>query len=242
MLELLTKEYCPYCKRTVNLRLMLTHYYDVELGNAWDHDLYSPDLQVYFIFMCVNCEKLMLYHWDEPLMDRLEVDAEEIFIEDVREGLLQEDDDLLLPYIVWPRHADGRNLSETVPPRVREAYSRALRVKSEPNSFAVQIRRALEVICIDRGEDGKNLKDDLNNLSKAGVFPPIVAEIANELRYIGNTGAHVKPQTVKAEHIQAIDDFFHIVVNYVYEAPARLNAYRRLLSPQLPELTSGEIN
>src|SRR5207244_1118645 len=125
-----------------------------------------------------------------------------------------------------------RSLPSSVPKNICRIYDRALKVRSKPNSFAVQIRRALEAICIDRGEPGKNLHDDLENLSKAGVFPPIVAEIAHELRNIGNTGAHVKTHDVEDTQVQALDDFFHLVVNYVYEAPARLESYRKLLRPQ----------
>ncbi len=124
-----------------------------------------------------------------------------------------------------------------VPPEVNRAYIRALKVKHEPNSFAVQIRRALEAICIDRGETGKNLNEDLKNLSQAGVFPPVVTEIAQELKNIGNTGAHVKLQTVKDDQVQVIDDFFHLVVKYVYDAPASLETYRRLLIPEIPGIT-----
>jgi len=131
--------------------------------------------------------------------------------------------------LLWPIK---RVLPSSVPANVRKIYDTALDVRAEPNSFAVQIRRALEAICIDRGEPGKNLRDDLEELSKAGVFPPIVAEIAHELRDIGNTGAHAKAQDVEDKQTQAIDDFFHLVVNYVYEAPARLEAHRRLLRPK----------
>jgi hypothetical protein len=129
----------------------------------------------------------------------------------------------------------------SVPEKVRKIYEEALRVKDEPNSFAVQIRRALEAICIDRGEQGKNLNDDLIRLSEAGVFPPIVAEIAQELRDVGNTGAHAKPRDVGDEQVQAIDDFFNLVATYVYEMPASLEAYRKRLAPEIHEITSEEI-
>ena len=137
---------------------------------------------------------------------------------------------------MWPKR--GHVLSDAVPPQVKEAYERALTVRAEPNSFAVQIRRALEAICIDRGERGDNLNEDLGKLATAGVFPPIVAEIARELRQIGNTGAHVKPRTVEQEQAEAIDDFFHDVVRYVYDAPANLKAYRGLLDFELPDFSS----
>ena len=48
-----------------------------------------------------------------------------------------------------------RPLSAHVPDKIKEAYQRAFKVRRDPNSFAVQIRRALEVICKDRGKSGK---------------------------------------------------------------------------------------
>ncbi len=134
----------------------------------------------------------------------------------------------------------SKRVSHYAPDQVREIYERASKVKSEPNSFAVQIRRALEAICIDKGESGRNLNDDLIRLSKAGVFPPIVVEIAHELRDIGNVGAHVKSEEVEAGQVQAIDGFFHLVITYAYVAPALLADYRERLRPGLPEIISED--
>lgn len=39
----------------------------------------------------------------------------------------------------------------------------------------------------------------------------------------------------------AIDDFFHMIVNYVYEAPAKLNAFRKLL-PELIQASDDTIH
>jgi len=77
-------------------------------------------------------------------------------------------------------------------------------------------------------------------LANDGVFPPVLADIAHELRGIGNVGAHPKDVDVLEEQVSAIDDFFHLVISYVYEAPARLEEYRRLYRPDLPEIVSED--
>ena len=132
----------------------------------------------------------------------------------------------------------GKALSHHVPEAIKVIYQKASRVSHEPDSFAVQIRRALEAICKDQGQPGKNLGDDLARLSKAGVFPPLVAEISQEIRVIGNAGAHVKSEAVEADQVLAIDGFFHTVIEYVYDAPALLKEYRERLRPDLPEIIS----
>lgn len=109
-----------------------------------------------------------------------------------------------------------------------------------PNSFAVQIRRALEAICVERGKLGRNLNQDLTELAKDGVFPPILADIAHELRRIGNAGAHSKDVAVLEEQVPAIDDFFHLQISYVYDARARLEQYRKHYTPDLPEVISED--
>jgi hypothetical protein len=54
-----------------------------------------------------------------------------------------------------------------VPEKIKSLYQRALKAKRiEPNSFAVQIRQALEAVCIDQDEPGRNLNADLLQLSK----------------------------------------------------------------------------
>src|SRR6185369_2635426 len=97
-----------------------------------------------------------------------------------------------------------RALSPRVPQTIQSIYHKALKVRHEPDSFAVKVRHALEAICKDQGERGR-LADALSNLSKKGLFPPIIAEIAKEIRIIGNTGAHGKSGGVEMEQVQAID-------------------------------------
>jgi len=222
----------------------LTHPYDQEFRNTWDGEKSGAlFLKAYFVFVCSNCEEVILYHWNETTMYHLVgEELESIFVEDVREELLEEESEFSLPYIVWPQSDDG-SLSDSVAESVRKLYRTAFELKNkEPHLFAVQIRRALEAICIDQGEPGANLDTDLKSLSDAGVFPPIVAEIADELRLIGNAGVHIKPRKPRniAEQVDVIDHFFHLVVNYVYEAPAKLRVYRKRLAPELPEIESEE--
>ncbi len=180
------------------------------------------------LFRCQRCNGTLLYSTETEFPGPFylnddtwsDVDPEEV-VE------LTAADFLRLSTLLWPTL--GRLLPSSVPKNVCQIYDRALKVRAEPNSFAVQIRRALEAICIDRGEPGRNLHDDLENLSKPGVFPPVVAEIAHALRDVENTGAHVKTHDVEDKQVQALDGFFHLVVNYVYEAPAKLESYRKLL-------------
>jgi len=60
-----------------------------------------------------------------------------------------EDKDFHLADLIWP---DPGVLHQAVPKAVAECYIEASRIKNlAPNAFAVQIRRALEALCDDRG-------------------------------------------------------------------------------------------
>ena len=132
-------------------------------------------------------------------------------------------------YLVWPERKK-RKLHESVPNTVGRFYLEALRVKDRsPSSFAVQIRRSLEAICKDRGVQGRNLDQQLKQLTSQGIIPSIIAEIADELRLLGNIGAHADDLRVTSEQVQAMDDFFHLVIEYVYIAPHKLKEFRNTL-------------
>lgn len=163
--------------------------------------------------------------------DELEV----IFDEDVREEVLQDEPDAGLPYIVWPDHGDS-GISDHAPDSVKKLYQAALELKDkDPNLFAVQIRRALENICREKGAGSGTLSQMLRELSGKGIFPPTIAEIANELRATGNKGAHADSVGVTREDAAAIDELFQLIIGYVYDAPAKLNAYRALISDLIQE-------
>ena len=98
-------------------------------------------------------------------------------------------------------------------------------------------------MCVERGLPGNNLDADLQRLSERGELPPLVAAIANEIKVIGNAGAHVKPRKprkVEFEEVQTINDFFHLVINYVYDAPTLLEQYEKRLRPKKPKIISED--
>ena len=46
------------------------------------------------------------------------------------------------------------------------------------------------------------------------------------LRLLGNIGAHAVEQSIKPIHVIVIDDFFHLIIEYVYVAPSKLKEFR----------------
>lgn len=123
------------------------------------------------------------------------------------------------------------SLDNSVPDDVSNIYNEAIRIKTiSPNSFAVQIRRALEAICIDRGVNKNNLAANLKILCERGEIPNALAEAGDILRLIGNLGAHAANTDVHPLQAMAIDDFFKAIVEYIYVSPAKITGFNELLN------------
>src|SRR5205823_1359429 len=121
-------------------------------------------------------------------------------------------------------------LHKSVPERVAKIYKEAARIKNlAPNAFAVQIRRALEALCEDRGAQKGVLQKQLKELAERGEIPTKLAELTDVLRLVGNIGAHASDEEVKPWQVYAMDEFFRTVIEYVYVAPGKLNEYKESL-------------
>jgi hypothetical protein len=149
-----------------------------------------------------------------------------------------DDDNFQLAELEYPK--DGR-LNISVPQTIREVYFEAARIKElAPNAFAVQVRRALEALCEDRAAKGRTLADKLKDLSARAEIPPVLAEMTDVLRLIGNIGAHGIGESVHPLQANAIDEFFKAVIEYVYVAPAKLRAFKERMESSRKSETNGD--
>lgn len=118
---------------------------------------------------------------------------------------------------------------ELIPAKLTEMYSQTWPLKkTNPIAFVAQIRRALEYICRDQGATGQNLAWKLQNLVQKGVFPGHIGDVTDLLRLIGNIGSHDSQVEVTVWDAESIDDFFRLLVEYVYVIPAKIEIVRQL--------------
>ena len=130
--------------------------------------------------------------------------------------------------LVWP--STGK-LHKSIPEKIRLIYSEAYRVQLvSPSSFAVQIRRALEAVCEDKGCDKSklDLAARLRLLEQNGHFPRLVGDVSHALRLLGNIGAHDPSKELSLEDTWRIDASFRAVLDYLYVLPARLIELREI--------------
>ena len=87
----------------------------------------------------------------------------------------------------------------------------------------------MEAICDDRKARAAPLGKRLKELAERGEIPPVLAEMSDVLRTVGNSAAHAL-QPVTQPMTWAIDEFFRRVVEYVYVAPSQLAKFKQELA------------
>ena len=194
--------YCPHCGNQAPQRLIHKQVY---MEKAWSVSDGSEDQHFWstFITVCETCGHVLLY--DNP-------------------GDQFEEKQFHVCDLVYPKSGQ---LHRSVPESIRVVYEEAHRIKAiAPNAFAVQIRRALEAIAEDRGAKKGNLQKRLEDLSEKGEMPPVLSDASDVLRTLGNIGAHGITESVHPLQAVAIDDFFRVIVEYVYVAPSKLAEFK----------------
>ena len=194
--------YCPHCGNKAPQRLIHTQRY---MERSWSVSTgeENQDRWSTFVAVCETCGHVLLY--GNP-------------------GDQFNDDEFHFADLDFPKSGQ---LHRSVPNTIRAVYEEAARIREiAPNAFAVQVRRALEVLCEDRNAKGRLLNDKLKDLSEKGEIPKVLSDITDVLRLIGNIGAHGIGQSVHPLQAYAIDDFFKAVIEYVYVAPAKLQDFK----------------
>ena len=98
----------------------------------------------------------------------------------------------------------------------------------------------MEALCEDRAAKGRSLAEKLKDLSAKAEIPPVLAEMTDVLRLIGNVGAHGIGESVHPLQASAIDEFFKAVIEYVYVAPAKLRAFKEKMKSSKKSKTKSD--
>jgi hypothetical protein len=203
--------YCSHCGNTAPQRVSYERRYlaDYTEENGeiipllWGHN---------FIAICGTCDRILLYadeeysHEDDPQYNIIKS-----FVKSKQ---------------VWPQSKIS-NL-HSLPKKILDIYEEALKIKLiSPNAFVVQIRKALEAICIDQGLLGREtLHQKIKKLTENGRLPQLLSEVTDIIKVIGNAGAHALGFPIYKSHVSVIDDFFKIVLEYLYITPSKLLKFK----------------
>lgn len=100
-----------------------------------------------------------------------------------------------------------------------------------PRGACVLLRLAVQKLCVDLGEPGKNLNEDIASLVKKGL-PDEVQQAMDTLRVIGNNAVHPGELDLSddAETASALFNLLNFVVDEMIAQPKR----RRSIFGKLP--------
>jgi hypothetical protein len=199
--------FCPHCGNVATQHLVYEQYFETygykQDGTRTESDIPSK----YFVAVCETCGEILIY---------------------LAEGYIPDAKEFVEAGLMWPPRPGF--LDKNVPKNVRECYEEASLVKHlSPNAFAVLLRRALEMIADEQGATRGTLYQRLKDLADQGKLPPLLIDMTDILRLLGNKAAHMAEDNVQPGHVDIIDDFFNTVVEYIYIAPGKLKALRNQL-------------
>jgi|SRR5271157_2891278 len=117
--------------------------------------------------------------------------------------------------LVHPRETPMEPASEDMPPVVAADYEEARRVfAASARSSAALLRLAVQKLCIELGQPGKNLNDDIGSLVKLGL-PDRAQKALDIVRVIGNNQVH--PGTIDVRDDSGIATTLFGLVNLIVE-------------------------
>jgi hypothetical protein len=131
--------------------------------------------------------------------------------------------------------------SENLPSPVMKVYEAALKVKPiDPSAFAVLAGRILEAACNHEKAQGRNLAQKLEYLAKSERIPTTLVKMAQQVRLLRNLAAHDAEDEVTEKDVPIILEFLEAILEYLYVAPAKIQAVQKRLTRITPPENAGK--
>jgi Domain of unknown function (DUF4145) len=101
------------------------------------------------------------------------------------------------------------------------------------DAAAVMARSAIQLALRYHEAVGNNLKQEIDDLAKKGLLPPVMKDWSHEVRELGNDSAHPAPQSAGTESKDAKDvvEFLSTLLTILYDLPHRIDQYRARKGP-----------
>lgn len=184
-------QFCPDCNSIVQTEIIFEYEYDIE-----HKDELQCEGTIIKLAKCLNCEK--------PILLR------EYFIE-IEGNCFPQSNVQLYPEIESDFVA---NAPLTIIKPYREAI-KCFRV-SAYEACVIMCRKGIEAICYDKGETKGNLIYKLKKLKDKGALEEAFYKWSNELREIGNLGAHSHDTEITIQDAKDTLEFFEALILYLY--------------------------
>ncbi len=138
----------------------------------------------------------------------------------------------LVDEMLYPFSGVAPRPNSQMPTPVLKLYEEAAAIfVRSPRSAAALLRLAIQVLCIELGEKGNNINQDIASLVKKGL-PEIVQQSLDVVRVTGNEAVH--PGQIDTDDPNVVGSLFeltNIVVEYMIAMPNRVSGLFGTLPP-----------
>lgn len=126
--------------------------------------------------------------------------------------------------LVYPAHLVGDEPNEDLSEDIKRDYREAQAiVETSPRGAAALLRLALQKLCVQLGEKGKNINDDVKSLVRKGLDAR-VQKALDIVRVIGNEAVHPGTMDLRDDRKTAVDLFglVNLIALQMISQPKRL--------------------
>ena len=175
-------------------------------------------------FTCPNCGVLSKQDWWYSTWNNQQHHSSESCA--LRVGTFQHCDESSLwvkDMMVFPDSGNAPTPNLDMPDSVLKLYREAASVHTKsPRGAAALLRLAIQVLCQELGESGKNINNDIKALVQKGL-PPMVQESLDIVRVTGNDAVH--PGQIDTDDPNTVANLFgliNVVVEYMISLPQQV--------------------
>lgn len=133
----------------------------------------------------------------------------------------------------YPDFGNSPFPNQEMPELVLNLYIEASSIGAKsPRGAAALLRLAIQVLCKELGEEGKNINTDIGNLVNKGL-PKIVQQSLDIVRVVGNDAVH--PGQIDTDNKDTVDQLFNllnIIVEYMIALPKKVSGIYSGLPPE----------
>ncbi len=205
-------QYCYHCGQKGKLKKLKTvnNSYKENVGDEEYPNIIEFNDQI-DIVSCKECTNVNIYRseWMPDQERYMELAPHDSYVEMFGR--------LIYPPIEHENHY-------YIPSRIYDSYLASIKVqKIDRDISMIGFRRTLEMVCKDQGYNQGMLGKKLSDMSKDGVIPPAIDNIAKFLKDRGDEAAHGDDVAVNRHTLESIKDFTRIILNYIYVLPSKLD-------------------
>jgi len=190
--------YCPTCNSIVETGVLFSYTFDV----TYTDELQNQGTAV-ILGKCLNCNR--------PFLSQEE-------FQNIEEHSWANDQFQLFPLT---DNVALKNAPDIVINPYKEAQ-KCFRAQAY-EACVIMCRKGIEAICTDKGKTKGNLADKLKKLKDNHILEETFYKWSNELRLIGNDGAHSHDQIIDKQNAKDAIDFFDALITYLYHLVDQYN-------------------